>query len=221
MPSAMRVLTTRWMPRGRGHAVDAERLRDRDRPRPRRRRGRAARGRRGNCRGRDSRARGWRRSRSPRRRPGRSRRARARRRRSAGPTCSTPPASTRAIEPPPAPMLTMSSACSADPLAGEPAVGGDWARPPADQRDVGAGAAHVEQDQVGLADQARARGGCRRRRRPGPESTRAGGEAHRLGDRRDAAVRLDDQDRAGDSPPRAAASRAGRDSAPAPGRHRR
>ena len=61
------------------------------------------------------------------------------------------------------------------------------------------------------------RDGCRRRRPPGPDSTRAGGEPHRLGDRGDAAMRLDDQHGRRGSPPSAAARRAGRDSARAPG----
>ena len=150
----------------------------------------------GSCRDRASRGRGWRRSPSPRRRRGRSRPGPARAPALSGPTCSTPPASTRAIEPPPAPMLTMSSALQGDPLAGEPAVGGDrrprprrparcrcWCRP--------------------------CRTGCRSpsptRRAAywlpatppaGPESTAAGREPHRFRNGRDAAVRLDDQDRA-------------------------
>ena len=74
---------------------------------------RAARGRRESCRGRGSRGRDWRPSPSPRCRRGRSRRDPAARRRSRGPTCSTPLWSTRAIEPPPAPMLAMSRLCSA------------------------------------------------------------------------------------------------------------
>ena len=62
---------------------------------------------------RGSRARGRRRSSSARCRRARSRRGRARRRRSAGPTWSRPPSSTRAIEPPPAPIVWMSIVGSA------------------------------------------------------------------------------------------------------------
>ena len=63
-PSAMFVLTMRWMPRCRRDPVDAERGGDRIDGALGRRRGRAAGRRRGNCPGRDSRARDWRRSRS-------------------------------------------------------------------------------------------------------------------------------------------------------------
>ena len=121
MPSAMRVLMTRWMPLRRGHRARPRELGHAVDRAPRPRRGRAGHARRGSCRDRESPAPDWHRSRSPRCRRGRSRPGRARRRRFAGPTCSTPPASTRAIEPPPAPMLTMSRLWQGNPLAGDAA----------------------------------------------------------------------------------------------------
>ena len=89
-----------------------------------------------------------------------------------------------------------------------------------DQADVGAGAAHVERDQVVAVEQLR--GVAAAGDATGwPGQHAAGGEARGFGDRGDAAVRLDDQDRAGDSRPRPAAAPADADSATAPGRHRR
>src|ERR1700675_3787774 len=68
-----------------------------------------------------------------------------------------PPASTRAIEPPPAPLEAMSRLLSAMRWPGTRAGAihdqGLLARD--DQADVGAGAAHVERDQIRLAREPR------------------------------------------------------------------
>ena len=91
-------------------------------------------------------------------------------------------------------MLAMSSACSATRWPARrrsEAICGVAAH---HQRDVGAGAAHVEQDQVGLADQARGVAAAGDPAR-GAREHAARGEAHGVGDGRDAAVGLDDQDR--------------------------
>ena len=67
---------------------------------------------------------------------------------------------------PPAPMLTMSSAWERHPLAGEGGrIGGDLGAAVDHQRNVGAGTAHVEQEEIGLAGEAR------RMAAAGPEST--------------------------------------------------
>ena len=80
-----------------------------------------------------------------------------------------------------------------DLLAGHPAVAREVSLAPLDQRDVGARPAHVEGDEVPLAEEARrvaaARHPAGRARQHG-----AGGEADRVDDRRDPAVRLDDED---------------------------
>ena len=65
-----------------------------------------------------------------------------------------------------------------------------------DERDVGAGPAHVEGDEVPLAEEPRAVAAPRHAPR-GPGQDRAGGEPDGVGDRRHAAVGLDDEDRAG------------------------
>ena len=80
-----------------------------------------------------------------------------------------------------------------DLLAGHPAVAREVSLAPLDQRDVGARPAHVEGDEVPLAEEARrvaaARHPAGRSRQHG-----AGGQADGVDDRRDPAVRLDDED---------------------------
>ena len=157
-PSAMRALTRRWMP-------DAAALQRQAQPRPRaaptaagaaarssaRRAAQKAR------RDRDSPAPDWHPSPSPPCRPGRSRRARDRRRRSPAPRAAARSGRACAIEPPPAPSVTMSSAGSAmraSATARPPATAS--ARPSCTSAMSVLGAAHVEGDQVA------------RRRPPGP-----------------------------------------------------
>ena len=65
-----------------------------------------------------------------------------------------------------------------------------------EERDVGAGPAHVEGDQVALAEEPRAVAAPRHAARRARQH-RAGGEPHGVGDRRHAAVRLHDQHRPG------------------------
>ena len=85
-------------------------------------------------------------------------------------------------------------AVKGDPVARDPAVRGDRGLALHDERHVGARAAHVEGDEVAVReDPARV---ARRRHpagRPGEDAT--GGEADRIGDRRETAVRLHDQHR--------------------------
>ena len=83
-----------------------------------------------------------------------------------------------------------------DRVAGDPAARRE-ARPAIDdQRDVGAGPAHVERDQIAFAEQPRGIDAA------GDPAGRAGehgtsGQPARLVDRRDPAMRLDDQGRPG------------------------
>src|SRR5579875_1004555 len=80
-------------------------------------------------------------------------------------------------------------------LAGDLAPLGEGGLARDDQRNVGAGPAHVERDQIGFAEKARGMegtGDAARRAR----QHRAGGKPPRRGDRHDPAMRLDDQGRA-------------------------
>ncbi len=166
MPSAMLVLTTRCMPSAA--AMPRRHLQLRREPihrRLRRRRIELAARRRGNASDRDSPAPDWHPSPWARCRPCRSRRDRDRRRRSRGPTCRMPPASTRPIEPPPAPRLTMSRLLRATLMAADLAIADEGRLAVDDQADVGAGAAHVERDEIAGAQQLASHSGCRRRRR--------------------------------------------------------
>ena len=97
-------------------------------------------------------------------------------------------------------------ALQGDALAGEAAVGGDRRLAADDERDVGRGAAHVERDEVAVADDARrilAAGDAAR----GAREHAAGREPHRFRNGRDAAVRLDDEHRPGKPGVAAAGSR--------------
>ena len=154
-------------------------------------------------------------------RRGRSRRARAPRRRSPARHAGCRRHRPGAIEPPPAPRLAMSRLFSAMrwPPTPRPLTS---AGSPSTIRQMSVLVPPMSNGiRLSLPEQPRGVDGCRRRRRPGrtaraPAASRAG-----FGDRRDAAMRLDDQDRARDSRPRRAAVPAAPDSATAPGRHRR
>ena len=105
-------------------------------------------------------------------------------------------------------------------LAGDAPVRRDRRLAADHERDVGRGAAHVEGNEVAVAQQpggVLAAGDAAGR--TGEHA--AGRQPHRLGDGRNAAMRLDDQHRRARAPPRAAAPRGGSGSAPAPGRRRR
>ena len=79
-----------------------------------------------------------------------------------------------------------------DRVAGDAAAVGQARAPIDDQRNVGAGAAHVERDQIALADQpGRVDAAGDPARRPGQHGARR--QPARLGDRRHPAMRLDDQ----------------------------
>ena len=92
--------------------------------------------------------------------------------------------------------VTMSRLGRATRWPATPRSAASWASPCYDQRDVGAGPAHVEGDQVPLAEEARAVAAARhaagRARQDGARR-----DAHRLADRRHAPVGLHDQHRAG------------------------
>ncbi len=82
-----------------------------------------------------------------------------------------------------------------DAMAAYPAVHGERRRAVDNQADIGRGAAHVEGDQVTLGHEP---GGVDAAGDPAgrPRQHPADGEPARLGDRRDPAMRLDDQNRA-------------------------
>ena len=82
------------------------------------------------------------------------------------------------------------------PLAGHRPVRREVGLAVLDERDVGAGPAHVEGDEVALAEEPRAVAAAGHAPR-GPGQDRAGGQPHGVGDRRHAAVGLDDEDGAG------------------------
>ena len=220
MPSAMCGVDDAVDALGSGHAIDAELVGDAIDGRLGGAAIERAIGRRGSCPGRESRARGWRPSRSPRRRHGRSRPGPACAPALSGPTWSMPLASTRAIEPPPAPMLAMSRLCSADALAGDAPVDAmrrARRRPPARCRSRCRPCRTGSDRRI---PSSRAAYGCRRRRRPGPRARRRppAGTASAIG----ATPPCDWMISIGPRYPASRSrARAGSDSATAPGRHRR
>ena len=88
-------------------------------------------------------------------RRGRSRRDPGASRRSRGPTVSRPPARTVAIEPPPAPMVRISTIGRRTGIRSISPCGDEVDPPVPHDGDVEAGAAHVDADEVGLAQRLR------------------------------------------------------------------
>ena len=87
-------------------------------------------------------------------------------------------------------------AVQGDPVAGDPPIGGDRGLALHDERQVGAGAAHVEGDEVAVIEDP-ARMACRRHPAGRSREHPAGGEPDRIGHGRESAMRLHDQHRPG------------------------